>query len=233
MTTDSRSLQQDLARWNAGHAVVLLLAATAVALGAPTWVSCAVAAISFGLLVAGFHGRWTPQGRFGPANMVTLARLAGMFALPFMPPPMIVVAGLGLALLALDGVDGWVARRTGTSGEFGAFLDQECDAFFLLLLCLMLHRLPGGLGAWILVPGLLRYLFVLHVRIARPRLSKEPRSRRAMWVFVLTMFSLLLCFAAYPDLLAVPRVLAAAMSVALVLSFAESLYRMHTARDTG
>src|SRR5690606_31188744 len=159
-----------------------------------------------------FRGRWTPQGRFGPANVVTLARLAGMFALPFVPPPMIVVAGFGLALLALDGVDGWVARRTATSGEFGAFLDQECDAFFLLLLCLLLYRLPGGLGPWVLAPGLLRYLFVLYVRIARPPLRKEPRSRRAMWVFVLTVLSLLLCLAAHPARLDVPRVLAAMAS---------------------
>src|SRR5690606_34276244 len=184
-----------------------------------------------GALVARSRGRWTPDGRFGPANMVTLARLAGMFALPFVPPPLIVVAGLGLALLALDGVDGWIARRTGTSGEFGAFLDQECDAFFLLLLCLLLYRLPGGFGAWILLPGLLRYGFVLYVRVARPPLRKEPRSKRAMWVFVLTMLSLLLCFAAHPALVAGPRALAAIMSAALVLSFAESLYRMHTVRE--
>jgi len=151
-----------------------------------------------------------------------------MFALPFVPP--VVVAILGTTLLALDGVDGWVARRTGTSGEFGAFLDQECDAFFLLLLCLLLYRLPGGFGAWILVPGLLRYGFVLYVRVARPPLRKEPRSRRAMWVFVLTMLSLLLCFAVPPALLDAPRILAAMMSAALVLSFAESLYRMHRVR---
>lgn len=231
MTTDRRSLQQELARWNTGHSIALLMAAAAVVAGSPVWLACAIAAVSFGALVARSRGRWTPDGRFGPANMVTLARLAGMFALPFVPPPLIVVAGLGLALLALDGVDGWVARRTGTSGEFGAFFDQECDAFFVLLLCLMLYRLPGGLGAWILVPGLLRYLFVLYVLIAKPPLRKAPRSRRAMWAFVLMVVSLLLCFAGHPARLELPRALAGAMSIALVLSFAESIYRMHAARD--
>jgi phosphatidylglycerophosphate synthase len=228
MTTEGRSLQHELAQWNAGHAIGLVPAAAAASLGAPAWLPCAVAAASFAVLLARFRGRWTPAGRLGPANMVTLARLAGMFALPFVPPQ--VVAGLGLLLLALDGVDGWVARRTATNGEFGAFLDQECDAFLLLLLCLLLHRLPGGLGPWILVPGLLRYLFVLYVRVARPPLRKEPRSRRAAWVFVLAVLSLLLCFAAYPDRLDVPRALAAATSLAIVLSFAASLYRMHSAR---
>src|SRR5690606_25916655 len=222
---------QELARWNTGHSIALLMAAAAVVAGSPVWLACAIAAVSFGALVARSRGRWTPDGRFGPANMVTLARLAGMFALPFVPPPLIVVAGLGLALLALDGVDGWVARRTGTSGEFGAFFDQECDAFFVLLLCLMLYRLPGGLGAWILVPGLLRYLFVLYVLIAKPPLRKAPRSRRAMWAFVLMVVSLLLCFAGHPARLELLRALAGAMSIALALSFAESLYRMHAARD--
>lgn len=229
MTTASRSLQQDISRWNTGHSVAMIAVATAVMAGMPPWLACLVAALSFVLLLVDCRGRWTPGGRFGPANVVTIARLGGMFALAFVPPLMVAI--LGTVLLALDGVDGWVARRTGTSGEFGAFLDQECDAFFLLLLCLLLYRLPGGFGAWILLPGLLRYLFVLYVRIARPPLRKEPRSKRAMWIFVLTVLSLLLCFAAYPALLDGPRALAAIMSAALALSFAESLYRMHRLRD--
>lgn len=227
MTTEERSLQPDLARWNSGHSVAMIAVAIAVASGLPAWLPCAVAALSFAVLIRRCRGRWTPTGRFGPANVVTMARLYGMFALPFLPPRQ--VAAVGTLLLALDGVDGWVARRTGTSGEFGAFLDQESDAFFVLLLCLLLYRLPGGFGAWILVPGLLRYLFVLYVRIARPPLRKEPRSRRAMWVFVLTMATLLLCFAAWPVHHDGLRALAAVMGAALVLSFAESLYRMHRA----
>ena len=46
--------------------------------------------------------------------------------------------GPGLALvvvaLALDWVDGQVARRTGTCSAFGARFDMETDAFLILVL---------------------------------------------------------------------------------------------------
>ncbi|MFA7504316.1 MAG: CDP-alcohol phosphatidyltransferase family protein [Burkholderiaceae bacterium] len=223
--TDRRSLQPALSRWNAAHAVTMIMVAMVVAAGLPPWLACVAGALSFAVLVWCCRGRWTPGGRFGPANAITMARLYGMFALPFMPPLPLAVAGT--ILLALDGVDGWVARRTGTSGEFGAFLDQECDAFFLLLLCLMLYRLPGGPGAWILLPGLLRYLFVLFVGIAKPPRRKEPRSRHAIVIFVVMMATLLLCFAAHPDRLDTAVALAAVASLALAWSFGDSLHRMY------
>lgn len=231
MTTASRSLQADLSRWSTGHAFAMIMVAIAVAAGQPPWLPCAAGALSFALLAWYCRGRWTPAGRFGPANAITMARLAGMFALPFLPP--LLIALWGTLLLALDGLDGRVARRTGTSGEFGAFLDQECDAFFMLLLCLLLYRLPEGPGAWILLPGLLRYLFVLFVRIARPPVPKEPRSRHAIWIFVLTMAALLLCFAAHPGHLDDVLPFAALMSLALAGSFGDSLYRMYRRSSQG
>ena len=66
------------------------------------------------------------------------------------------VALVGVALL-LDGVDGQVARRTGTSSEFGARFDMEVDAFLLLLLSVQVSRM---LGFWVLGIGLMRYAFV-------------------------------------------------------------------------
>src|SRR5690606_31835775 len=116
MTSVEQSLQPDLARWNVGHSVAMIVVATAVAAGLPPWLACAVAALSLAALIRRCRGRWTPTGRFGPANAITLARLYGMFALPFLPPRLVAI--FGTLLLALDGVDGWVARRTRMSGEF-------------------------------------------------------------------------------------------------------------------
>lgn len=229
MMSSNRLLEPDLTRWSEVHAVAMLLVGLGVASGLPPALLCAVGALSFALLAWRCRGRWTPAGRFGPANAVTMARLCAMFVLPFLPP--LLVATTGVMLLALDGVDGWVARRTGTSGEFGAFLDQECDAFFMLLLCVMLHRLPGGFGVWIVLPGLLRYLFVLYVRLARPPIASAPRSRFAIWVFVVMMATLLLCFVAYPAHLDGARALAAIVSLALAGSFGASLYQMYRVPD--
>jgi phosphatidylglycerophosphate synthase len=224
--SQSRPLLPDLLGWSEGHAATMITVAALVAIaGPPIWLLSAIGALSFLHLSYRCRNRWTPGGRFGPANAVTLARLCGVFALPFLPP--VQVAWAGAILLALDGVDGWIARRNGLSGEFGALFDMESDAFFMLLLCLMLYGLPDGFGAWILLPGLLRYLFVLFVRFARPPVRKEPRTAAAGWIFVLMMSALLLGFAAYPGYLDHARPLAAVMSLVLAFSFAQSLYSMY------
>lgn len=220
-----QSLQTELLRWSEGNAAVMTAVALAAAAGLPLWLLPLSGVLSFSLLSYRCRERWTPAGRFGPANAVTLTRLCGVFALPFLAPSHVALAGA--VLLALDGVDGWIARRTGLSGEFGEFFDKESDAFFLLVLCLVLYRLPGGLGAWILAPGLMRYVFVLYVKLARLPVRKEERTANAGWIFVLMISTLLACLAAYPDYLVHTRPLAMSMSVVLAFSFAHSLYRMH------
>jgi phosphatidylglycerophosphate synthase len=59
----------------------------------------------------------------------------------------------------LDGVDGWVARRTGTGSAFGSRFDMETDAALILVLAILVW-LYGKAGPWVLLSGLLRYLFV-------------------------------------------------------------------------
>jgi phosphatidylglycerophosphate synthase len=221
----SRSLQPDLLRWSQGNAVALSVVTLATAAGLPLWLLSWCGALSFALLLFLCRRRWTPSGRFGPANAVSLLRLCGVFVLPWLAPAQVAFAGL--ILLAMDGVDGWMARRTGSSGEFGEHLDKESDAFFMLMLCLLLYRLPQGLGPWILVPGLLRYLFVLFVRLAGPPKLKEQRSAKAGWISVFMMLTLLGCFAAYPGYLTYCRPLAGLMTLVLAYSFAESLYLMY------
>lgn len=102
--------------------------------------------------------------RFGAANAVTATRsvLVGVAtalvvtslggtasAVPLVP--IVVLA------LALDGVDGYVARRTGSVSELGARFDMEVDAFLLLVLGLYDARFVGW---WVLTIGLMRYAFV-------------------------------------------------------------------------
>ncbi|HEX4187669.1 MAG TPA: CDP-alcohol phosphatidyltransferase family protein [Solirubrobacteraceae bacterium] len=59
--------------------------------------------------------------------------------------------------LALDAVDGWVARRTGTTATFGALFDGEVDAFLMLVLSVYL---APAYGAWVLTIGAARYAFL-------------------------------------------------------------------------
>lgn len=71
-------------------------------------------------------------------------------------------AGLLVALasvaLVLDGVDGQVARRTGTVHPLGARFDMETDAFLILVLAVWV---APDLGWWVLAVGVARYLLLL------------------------------------------------------------------------
>lgn len=103
--------------------------------------------------------------RLGPADLVTLARavlVAGVGALVVqswsadMPPAALVL--LSLAALALDAVDGWLARRTRTASDLGARFDMETDAFLLLVLSAYVAH---AVGWWVLAIGLARYVYVV------------------------------------------------------------------------
>lgn len=65
--------------------------------------------------------------------------------------------GCSALALALDAVDGLVARRTGTSSAFGARFDMEADAFLILVLSVYTAT---NLGGWVLAIGVLRYAFL-------------------------------------------------------------------------
>jgi phosphatidylglycerophosphate synthase len=59
----------------------------------------------------------------------------------------------------LDGVDGWLARRTKMSSAFGARFDTEVDALLILVLAILAWRWNKA-GWWVVISGLLRYVFV-------------------------------------------------------------------------
>lgn len=103
----------------------------------------------------------------GPANRITLGRV--VLALPLVavavwpqpvgPEARWWIVGLGTVALALDGVDGWLARRTGCDSPFGARFDMESDAALLMLLSVLAWR-SGQVGAWVMAIGAMRYAFV-------------------------------------------------------------------------
>jgi phosphatidylglycerophosphate synthase len=118
--------------------------------------------VSNALLLRGLRRRHAD--RFGPANLVTTVRstivgmITGIVVTSFVAPiPVGILIGLAVPALLLDGVDGWVARRTGSSSELGARYDMEVDAFLLLVLSAYVAQL---LGPWVLAIGLMRYAFV-------------------------------------------------------------------------
>jgi phosphatidylglycerophosphate synthase len=101
---------------------------------------------------------------FGPANAVTSVRavlVAGLALLLIQPrlPPAGVCAAVAAVAAALDGLDGWLARRTRTESAFGARFDMETDAALILVLSALVVRY-GKAGSWVLAAGLMRYAFI-------------------------------------------------------------------------
>jgi phosphatidylglycerophosphate synthase len=140
----------------AGQLVVLAVLATTVGLGWAGW----FAGVGYGLVVLVLLRR----SPLGPASRVTLARttlVGGVTALvveaALRPEPIDVLFPLAAVALALDSVDGWVARRTGTVCALGARFDMEVDAFLILVLS---GYVADSLGGWVLAIGLMRYAFV-------------------------------------------------------------------------
>lgn len=124
-------------------------------------------AVFFGVStsIAGWQlHRQRPHARLGAANVVTLLRLALVSTLVIAligaaanPVAIIAVATISLSL---DGVDGWLARRQGLSSRFGAGFDMEVDSVFALVLALLAFDV-AGVGWWVILLGLPRYLFGL------------------------------------------------------------------------
>jgi phosphatidylglycerophosphate synthase len=132
-----------------------------------------------------FLSQHRPLGQFGVANSVTLLRAgiaglaAGLICGPELPPglawTLVTLAGIAMVL---DGVDGWLARRGGWQSPFGARFDMEVDAFFILILAMLVFQADKA-GGWVLLSGALRYGFVA-LGYLQPWLRHPlpPRQRR-------------------------------------------------------
>lgn len=150
----------------AAFAVGVLVVSRLIALDwmlTPFLAFAAGAAVTLGFL----HQSWTAP-RLGPANVLTLLRLAlaTLLFLPIMQPglasggPGWAILALAIITLALDGIDGPLARANGLAGSWGARFDMEVDSVFALLLSIAAWRI-GMVGPWVILLGGLRYLFVL------------------------------------------------------------------------
>jgi len=112
----------------------------------------------------------------GPADLVTLVRAVlgcGVLVVAVADGPAVALGGLVTVALALDWVDGRVARRTGTVSELGARLDMEVDALLILVLS---WYVATEVGWWVLGLGVARYAFAGLLWLVPPlRFDPPPR----------------------------------------------------------
>jgi phosphatidylglycerophosphate synthase len=161
--------------------------------------------------------------RMGAANQVTLVRgalvalLAGLLGEHVGRATAAVAVVVASAAMVLDGVDGWLARRSGMASAFGARFDMETDALFVAVLALLVWRF-GKAGYWVLLSGLMRYLFAGLIALF-PRLQRPvPSTMRGKTIAVAQMIALIVALAPVCSS-AVSAWVAAVGLLALVLSF--------------
>ena len=220
----------------AGLLIVLLVPAAAAAAWALAGLAGAarpevVAGLTAALTSAGGaitlaglkRSRAFPHRELGWCNAITLLRGAGigvMAGLILTP-----AGGLGWGLvalaalvLALDGLDGWLARRTGMQSEFGARFDVESDVAFALVLA-ALAVAQGQVGPWFLALGLLRPAFLLAGRVWPALTAPLPD---ALWRKRMAGLQMTVQVALLTPVLAPPvsSAVAAGLLGAMVMSFA-------------
>jgi phosphatidylglycerophosphate synthase len=219
----------------AAQGVLLAVLAGTVGLSAAGVLAGAAYAVVLWLsLTAALQAARMP--RLGPANRVTLARaslVAGVTALvaTSLDRPIrtaVLVALVGVAR-ALDGVDGQVARRTGSTSALGARFDMEIDAFLILVLSVFVG---GMFGWWTVAIGAFRYLFLAASR-ALPWLAVPlpPRFSRKVVAAVQGIVLVVATAQILPSALAYLAVVAALAS--LIWSFGRDigwLWRVEQAR---
>jgi phosphatidylglycerophosphate synthase len=211
-------------RWSRANALVIVLVTTVALWAKLPALLGVVGASSFAWLLYRLRTRWTPHGGFGLPNAITTLRLAltgGLFFGGLMVPAWLLVL-VALAVVTLDGLDGWVARRFGSQSDFGARYDTAVDSLFTLSLSVLLLE-REVIGGWVMIAGLWHYAFVLWAW-AFPSARESQRSFFAACIFVALVSTMGVAFVLPPPV-ATPLV---ALAVALQsASFARSLWQQY------
>src|SRR5579862_2063612 len=143
---------------------------------------------------------------FGLANWVTTLRAVGAVTLLAVAAAAAfaglgigaggrwAMAGMALALLALDGLDGLLARRLDQASAFGARFDMETDALRGCALALLVWAI-GQAGLWVLLMGLARYIFILGGWLWPVLTAPLPPSKRRQTICVVQISVLIVALA--------------------------------------
>jgi len=183
----------------------------------------AVGPLLIAMMMAERTRRQEPSGTWSPAHRVTLFRavLIGAVATSAWSHPHVIDTRMVMAVaalaFALDGVDGWLARRTNSASAYGARLDMELDAVFVLVLSVLVWTWDKA-GSWVMLCGAARYLWWIADH-SIPWFNRPlfPSSHRRHGCFV-AVSALVLCLWPWTES-AWPAGLASVATLTLSLSF--------------
>lgn len=214
-------------------AVLILITGAGLGLGSLFYTASILLFSAMAGLILGY---WPARTDFGWANRATLLRGCLVVVLISLAPFaerlgdwMWIYGTACLVALILDGVDGAIARRTGSQTAFGARFDMELDAVFILGLCVAVLA-SGKAGAWVLALGLMRYGFVM-ASLTLPFLNRPlPESFRRKTVCVWQVVTLMIAVLPIVSTSFASWTLATAL-ILLSYSFLVDLYWLYQRRN--
>lgn len=222
-STNAMADEKLIRNWNYLHAGFMACALIVSLLVNELFIFLSAGIISFSIYIIlhiPFLKQIKPFG--GYANWITFLRnlLTFILGFSFFYLNDFLIISLALLIISLDGADGYLARKFNTQSTFGAYFDMETDAFFVALMSLILLK-EEYVEYWILIPGFLRYFYVLFLLLIGFHRRKEKRMRFTQVIAVLFFISLLspflLPYSIYFPLLVVASVL-------IIISFSYSFY---------
>lgn len=153
--------------------------------------SLAFGAISFSYYIIQNWDDFTTHKKWGGfPNLITTSRLLLLFTTPFITTNL----NLGimtLLIISLDGLDGFIARKLNQVTNFGGLIDMEVDAYFCLIFSIIIFLKYPELE-WILIGGLLRYLYKIITFTYSKSKFEEKKKKYARFIagFYFTSFPL-------------------------------------------
>jgi len=180
-------------QWNKWHAIAMIFAAMGSLYLKNLACLAGVASISFLLFIfQNSHTLRAQKPLGGYANWVTGLRFLMIIFLTFFwsdLPHYIFAIGL-ISFVGLDVVDGWVARKYDQITVFGQYFDMELDALFVLMMSCY-YFLFVEIDGWILIPGLMRYVYKIGIDLFPKKNFKEQKKRYASTIAGIFFFVLL------------------------------------------
>ncbi|MDX1908193.1 MAG: CDP-alcohol phosphatidyltransferase family protein [Bacteroidia bacterium] len=183
-------------RWTRWHAAVMLVLAPVCVIFHSDIPFGLIGLGSFAIFVWTNRENWPPgQAWAGPANWITALRLVLVVMLAIIGGqiPAEAIVGIAVGTLGLDLLDGIVARRTGAVTVFGTYFDKETDAMYVLVLVTLLWSTQRTEG-WVMLIGLIRYMYVLFLILVKPHWQPETRSQLGRYLAGGVMLALPVCF---------------------------------------
>jgi phosphatidylglycerophosphate synthase len=158
----------------------------------------------------------------GIPNSITISRLI-LLLLCTLFHAQLTLFQLGVAYSVIcigDFFDGYIARKLNQTSIFGEYLDKETDAAFVLILSIMVY-FNIHQSYWVLIPGLIRYVYFTGIYFllgGNEKEHKDPWARTiAVFIFIALIGQFIL-----PTKVSTPILMLA--TAAILYSFGRSIY---------